>query len=150
MPQLDIASFSTQYFWLVISFGMFFLSLVRWSLPAMTRVLAYRVHATTEGFDDTQEGNSPKEQSSHSLEGTEAFDAMNAAVQATHRESILPQDIEHAAYASAASTFQKAWNAECTLVQTQGVTHLSLGSDSSVLEKQTTRAFLVALQARLT
>ena len=88
MPQLDIASFSTQYFWLVISFGMFFLSLVRWSLPAMTRVLAYRVHATTEGFDDTQEGNSPKEQSSHSLEGTEAFDAMNA-VFSQHSSTIV-------------------------------------------------------------
>lgn len=146
MPQLDIATFSTQYFWLVFSFGLFFLSLVRWALPAMTRVLAYRTHATSadeEGLsaEHTADENTP--------EYAQTFEAMQTALQTTQRTLDFPQEIDEAVYGSAVSSFQKSCAIECTLLQAEGLVHSPFAHGSPSLAKSAKRALLRTLQERL-
>ena len=101
MPQLDIATFSTQYFWLVLSFGTFFLCLVRWFLPSMARVLAYRANAPNAIDENSEQGSTTalSEESSFSEQDL-AFQGMQSAIQTTQRDVPLPQEIENAVYAS--------------------------------------------------
>ena len=105
MPQLDIATFSTQYFWLVFSFGLFFLSLVRWALPSMTRVLAYRTHATSTDEEGLLTKDATDEQNP---EYAQTFEAMQSALSTTQRTLNFPQEIDEAVYSSAVSSFQKS------------------------------------------
>ena len=146
MPQLDIATFSTQYFWLVFSFGFFFLSLVRWALPSMTRVLAYRTHATSADEESLSVENASDEQTP---EYTQTFEAMQAALQTTQRTLDFPQEIDEAVYGSAVSSFQKSCAVECTLLQAEGLVHSPFAQGSPSLAKSAERAFLRALQERL-
>ena len=146
MPQLDIATFSTQYFWLVFSFGIFFLSLVRWALPAMTRVLAYRTHATST---DDEALTSKKIADEQNPEYVQTFEAMQSAVQTTHRTLTFPQEIDEAVYGSAVVSFQKACAAESTLLQAEGLVHSPFAQGSPSLAKSAERALLRTLQERL-
>ena len=145
MPQLDIATFSTQYFWLVISFGIFFLSLVQWALPAMTRVLAYRAHATAQTDSPAEAGAHEDEQMHHK----EVFDAMHTALQSTQHTSQLPDEMEAAAYAAATHSFHQALTSECTILQAEGLAHTPFAHVSPALTRGTTIAVLQALQDRL-
>ena len=150
MPQLDIATFSTQYFWLVLSFGTFFLCLVRWFLPSMARVLAYRANAPNAIDENSEQGSTTalSEESSFSEQDL-AFQGMQSAIQTTQRDVPLPQEIENAVYASTAIRSQDAWTTECTLMQTEGIAHTTFGQGSPVVAKMTTRALLKILQERL-
>ena len=145
MPQLDIATFSTQYFWIVISFGFFFLSLVQWALPSMTRVLAYRAHATAQAETPAETSEHADEQGHHK----EVFDAMHTALQSTQQTVHLPNEMETAAYAAATHTFQQALMAECTLLQVEGVAHSPFAHETPALTRGATIAVLQALQDRL-
>ena len=146
MPQLDIATFSTQYFWLVFSFGFFFLSLVRWALPSMTRVLAYRTHATSTDEESLSAENAADMQNP---EYVHTFEAMQTALHTTQRALELPQEVDEAVYGSAIASFQKSCAVECTLLQAEGLVHSSFAQGSPSLAKSAERALLRTLQERL-
>ena len=146
MPQLDIATFSTQYFWLVFSFGLFFLSLVRWALPSMTRVLAYRTHATSTEEDALSGSTTNDEQNP---EYAQTFEAMQGALHTTQRTLDFPQEVDEAVYGSAISSFQKTCAVECTLLQAEGLVHSPFAHGSPSLAKSAERALLRTLQERL-
>ena len=42
MPQLDITTYFSQFFWLVVFFGIFYLFLLRHILPRLARIYKYR------------------------------------------------------------------------------------------------------------
>jgi hypothetical protein len=150
MPQLDIATFSTQYFWLVLSFGTFFLCLVRWFLPSMARVLAYRAHAPGLADDESEQGAATLSEDGNSLaEQENVYQGMQTAIETTHREIHFTQEVEQAVYASAALRSQNSWITECTLLQAEGVAHTPFTEGSPIIAKITIRALLKTLQDRL-
>jgi len=58
MPQLDTASFFTQYVWLCVCYVGFYLTLVKYFLPKLARVTklrSYKVHTPTETSVEAQE-----------------------------------------------------------------------------------------------
>ena len=42
MPQLDIVSYFTQFFWLALTITTFYITLLKFYLPKITRILKVR------------------------------------------------------------------------------------------------------------
>ena len=58
MPQLDKVSYFTQFFWLTLTITAFYITLLKFYLPTITRVLKMREHKvslTQESNDNTYE-----------------------------------------------------------------------------------------------
>jgi len=58
MPQLDKVSYFTQFFWLTLTISVFYLTLLKFYLPKITRVLKMREHKvslTQESKENTYE-----------------------------------------------------------------------------------------------
>jgi F-type H+-transporting ATPase subunit b len=51
MPQLDVSSFPTQVFWLVISFVVLYVVMARWGLPRIGDILAQRRSHVADDLD---------------------------------------------------------------------------------------------------
>ena len=54
MPQLDLVSFFSQYIWLVLVYGCFYLTLVHTFLPKMARILKVRASLLQASSTDTE------------------------------------------------------------------------------------------------
>lgn len=59
MPQLDISTFASQIFWLVITFGILYLIMARSALPVIREVLQTR---QTRIFEDLRKAEKLKEE----------------------------------------------------------------------------------------
>lgn len=62
MPQLDFSTFSSQIFWLAISFGLFYLIMARHAIPAIVQVRQHREERITGDLDKAE---SSREEAQH-------------------------------------------------------------------------------------
>ena len=61
MPQLDKVSYFTQFFWLTLTISVFYLTLLKFYLPKITRVLKMREHKVSL-TQESKENNYEQEQ----------------------------------------------------------------------------------------
>ena len=53
MPQLDKVSYFTQFFWLTLTITTFYITLLKFYLPTLTRILKMRAHKVSLAQEST-------------------------------------------------------------------------------------------------
>ena len=79
MPQLDKVSYFTQFFWLTLTITAFYITLLKFYLPTMTRVLKMREHKVSL----TQESN----ENTYEQEQEQVLQTMQTAVRQSLTQS---------------------------------------------------------------
>jgi biopolymer transport protein ExbB/TolQ len=112
MPQLDIATYCTQYFWLVVVFATFYIVLFAHSIPKVSRVLKLRSALENRATQGSSLVSHEDSSSEHSLL-TPATLAMETILNAqAHTQASLPKKLEKAYFRAACSrVVQEASNA---------------------------------------
>ena len=68
MPQLDFATFASQIFWLVVTFGVLYLIMARSALPVIREVLQTR---QTRIFEDLRKAEKLKEEAQEAKQSSD-------------------------------------------------------------------------------
>ena len=88
MPQLDIVSYFTQFFWLALTITTFYITLLKFYLPKITRILKVREHKVSLAQKSTA--------SPYAQEQQQVLHTMQKAVRksVTHSKRALQQSFE--------------------------------------------------------